>query len=237
MAIWAWTTEADEAVLRKDVSVQDRQLTVRFDPSNQSEIVSCGAKTVCFWTWKEFNLEGYTGKASKKDVGHYSGKFTGTIFLPGSGNCLTSTSDGYVIVWGAQLGLQNRNSLRVASKVIRLVECGINVMSTINQYFVTACMDGAIRFYDFSLRLEAWFEDLAAGPVTSISFANGVCPIPDGRGGVPGMHFWVPEFLVGTSDAFIVGVDSQIFEELRPEDRRGVLLVQVSEKMDNWCAV
>ena len=96
-----------------------------------------------------------------------------------------------------------------------------------NKYLATACTDGAVRFYDYSLRLEAWFEDLAAGPVSSLSFADAECPVSDGSAGVPGLQFWVPEFIVGTADAFIVGVDSQVFEELRPEDRRGVLLVQV----------
>lgn len=120
----------------------------------------------------------------------------------------------------------DENALRVASKVIRLVECGITLLATVGQYLVTACVDGAIRFYDFSLRLEAWFEDLAAGPVTSLSFASIDCPITDGTAGLPGLQFWAPEFVVGTSDAFIVGVDSQVFEELRAEDRRGVLLVQ-----------
>lgn len=74
--------------------------------------------------------------------------------------------------------------------------------------------------------MEAWFEDLAAGPVTSLSFSVQTCPHSEEKYGAPGLQFWVPEFLVGTSDAFIVGVDSQVFEELRPEDRRGVLLVQ-----------
>lgn len=76
-----------------------------------------------FWSWKDFNLEGYTGKASKKDVGHYSGAFTGTIFLPNTGTCLTSTADGYVLVWAKQsVGGVHRdeNSLRVASKVLQL---------------------------------------------------------------------------------------------------------------------
>lgn len=116
----------------------------------------------------------------------------------------------------------------LAHQVIRLVECGINVLVTAGQYLAAACVDGAVRFYDFSLRLEAWFEDLAAGPVSSVSFADYQCPVTDGSAGVPGLQFWVPEFIVGTSDAFIVGVDSQVFEELRPEDRRGVLLVQVN---------
>ena len=52
------------------------------------------------------------------------------------------------------------------------------------------------------------------------------CPYPEGEGGSPGLQFWVPDFMVGTSDAFIVGMESQCFGEVRPEDRRGTLLMQ-----------
>ena len=53
-----------------------------------------------------------------------------------------------------------------------------------------------MRFYDFFLRLEAWFEDLAAGPVTSISFSIQDCPLPANEAGSPGLAFWVPDFIV-----------------------------------------
>lgn len=95
-----------------------------------------------------------------------------------------------------------------------------------NGYFVIACSDGAIRFYDMFLRLEAWFEDLSAGSITSFSLSLQSCPYSEGDAGEPGLKFWVPDFLVGTADAFIVGVESNIFDEVRAEDRRGTLLVQ-----------
>ena len=65
--------------------------------------------------------------------------------------------------------------------------------------------------------------------MTSVSFAyTEAGPATASEGvGMPGMQFWAPELLVGTADAFIVGVDALAFEELRAEDRRGVLLVQV----------
>jgi hypothetical protein len=93
--------------------------------------------------------------------------------------------------------------------------------------------------FDFSLRLEAWFEDLAAGPVTSVSFADAASPfLPreelQDEDAAP--RFWTPEFLVGTSDAFIVGVDSQLFHNLRAEQRRGILLVQgMSSEIEYIC--
>ena len=47
-----------------------------------------------------------------------------------------------------------------------------------------------------------------------------------GEGGAPGLKFWTPDFLVGSADAFVVGVESALFEEVRKEDRRGTLLMQ-----------
>jgi len=231
IAVWAWTRETDTPLLRETVISPDHHYEIRFNPSKQSEISTTGSKTVCFWDWEEFKLEGYTGKVSKTDFGHYSGKFTSTIFFSDSGNALTATNEGFVVVWGNQFSTvllddPNDRNMKMASKVIRLVDCSINTMTTANDYLVIACSDGAVRFYDFSLRLEAWFEDLAAGPVTSLSFSNQKCPFPDGEGGGPGMHFWVPDFMVGTAEAFIVGVESSVYDEVSPDDRRGTLLVQ-----------
>lgn len=197
----------------------------------QSEITVTNGRSVSFWNWEEFKLEGYVGKVSKADFGHYSGKHTATVFLPSNGQAVTGTDDGFVIVWGSQFSTillddPSEHHMMMASKVFRLVDCGILTMVTINDYIAVGCSDGAVRFYDFSLRLEAWFEDLSAGPVTSLSFAEQQCPYASGEGGVPGAKFWVPEFMVGTSDAFIVGVDSAVFDEVSPEERRGVLLVQ-----------
>jgi WD40 repeat protein len=74
--------------------------------------------------------------------------------------------------------------------------------------------------------LEAWFEDLNAGSLTSLSFSEQPNPYPYGEAGAPGLKFWVPDFIVGTTDAFIVGVESSMFDEVRKEDRRGTLLMQ-----------
>eukprot|EP01042_Synura_sphagnicola_P003628 gene3628-4515_t len=108
---------------------------------------------------------------------------------------MTSTEDGFVIVWETQyatvlLDDPSDRLMRTASKVIRLVDCGINMMLVINGYVAVACRDGSVRFYDYSLRLEAWFEDMAAGAVTSLSFSVQDCPYAAGEGGSPGLQFW-----------------------------------------------
>ncbi len=122
-AIWAWTTDSDSPVLRKNLPTADPQISIKFDPSKSSELVSCGTKTVYFWSWKEFSVEGYAGKASKKDLGQFSGAYTGTIFLPSTNRCVTSTSDGYVLLWGSHPGVSAKpvdEGMKTASKVCAL---------------------------------------------------------------------------------------------------------------------
>lgn len=102
---------------------RDKQHEIRFNPSKQSEISTTGSKNVCFWDWEGLKLEGYAAKVSKTDFGHYSGKFTSTIFFPNSGNALTATEDGYVIVWGSQfsnvlLDDPSDRNIKMASKVL-----------------------------------------------------------------------------------------------------------------------
>ena len=232
VAIWAWTKELDEATLRKPCPTSDTQNCINFDPSNAADIVTTGKKTVCFWNWTEFALEVYVGKVSRAELGPNKGDFTSTVFLSGSGNALTTTSKGAAILWETQFASvlmesATEKQVRSASKVITLVDCAINFVTTLsNGYVAVAGEDGTVKFYDFNLRLEAWFEDLAAGPVSSISFGLQQCPFKKDVAGSPGLKFWVPDFMVGTKDAFIVGVEACIFDEVRPEDRRGTLLMQ-----------
>eukprot|EP00605_Chrysophyceae_sp_TOSAG23-4_P000422 GSChrysophyteH1.ASY1.ANO1.479.1 assembled CDS len=162
------------------------------------------------------------------------------IVTTGGKTALTTTANGSAILWESQFAsvlmeTPSEKQLRTASKVIRLVESSINFVTTLSSgYVAVGCDDGTVKFYDFSLRLEAWFEDLAAGPVNSISFATQECPFRADQAGSPGLQFWVPDFMVGTTDAFIVG--AAIFDEVRPEDRRGTLLMQGMTEYVSHCA-
>ena len=98
---------------------------------------------------------------------------------------------------------------RRATKMLPLSQQGVGVVATAGDYIVVGSDDGAVRFYDFQFRLHAWFEDLDAGPITSVSFANMPPPPPLDQGG-----FTVADFIVGTSKALVVGVDPLCFNEL-----------------------
>jgi WD40 repeat protein len=231
LAIWAWTLPSNDAILRSSVNTDDYQYSVRFDLSDNTQVVTTGEKSIQFWRWDDFNLASYSGRVSKTDLGNFGGDFVTTIFLPATENALTATTEGYVIVWESNADEEKEkmmgHAMKEATKVLKLVDCGINIMTTTrNDYLAIACADGAVRFYDYFLRLEAWFEDLNAGPITSISFSVQECPFAYGEAGAPGLKFWVPDFVAGTSDGFVVGVESSVFDEVRKEDRRGTLLMQ-----------
>ena len=62
----------------------------------------------------------------------------------------------------------------VATKLVRLTSGSgaILCLGFYGKYLYAGTADGAVRFYDEELRLIAWFEDIQAGPVCSISFAG-----------------------------------------------------------------
>lgn len=234
IAVWAWTTMDETPVQRALVQTNNALFhSIRFNPCNSGQLVTTSDTSVHYWDWNNFALESYNGKVSKTDVGNFSGEFTSTLFLPEAETALTATSHGYIVVWEnrAETSKKDRGNatiqVKTAVKVVKLLECGINFIDVSpNKYLVLGCADGAVRFYDYFLRLEAWFEDLNAGPISSISFSVQSCPYSPTEAGQPGLKFWAPDFIVGTKKAFVVGVESSIFDEIRREDRRGTLLMQ-----------
>ena len=61
-----------------------------------------------------------------------------------------------------------RPSDRKAVKMLTMGKGGINYVKALDEYLVFGGDDGAVRFYDYQFRIIAWFEDLDAGPVTSV---------------------------------------------------------------------
>jgi len=222
LSIWQWTLE-DEMLVHTEQILYDDQSLVCFDSGNKSNLASWGDQTITFWEWNNDSFENYTSDIHKVSGSHQIGCFTSTVFLNGNGNTVTTTSEGYVILWEQQTNVKGNITTkykRKATKIIRLVECRINIAKTTNEnYLVLGCADGSIKFYDFTLRIDAWFEDLSAGPIMSLSFNLQQSPSILSS-------FWSPDFLVGTSDSFIIGVESSCFHEVTSDKRRGTLLLQ-----------
>lgn len=229
IAVWAWSKDDDDsgqAMLRRNTLSKQQQNEIKYDSAGYN-FVTTGPNQIQFWHTEEFAIDGYIGKIKKTSVGNFSGNLTSSVYIGDSGSAVSATDGGYLILWEAQkdkllLDNEEKNkSFLVASKVVKLVNSGITLMVCTSNYIAVASKDGAVRFYDFHLRLEAWFEDLAAGPLSSLSFSEQDLPE-----GIDLNHFWVPDFVVGTTDALVVGVEALLFQEIRADDRRGTLLLQ-----------
>jgi WD40 repeat protein len=151
------------------LNVDDFQQCVRFNPTNPVEIICNGARQVNFCDWSSGDLVVYSPVLSSKDFRQTIGSFTQSIFIPHSSLAVSATVDGDVVLWDA---VGNPAIDKKAIKMIRLHNASIDLITCIDQYIVSGSDDGIIRCFDFQFRIVAWFEDLNAGGIRSVSFAH-----------------------------------------------------------------
>lgn len=233
ISIWEWTAPNSEPLCSATVDAECEQHCLKVNPRNEYDVITNGKKHVFFWNWESGELTSYQPKLSAKDFQQSVAEYTTSAFI-GADSAVTGTVDGDVVQWdvgfedppdGSDAGVAAPAvKPRSALKIIRLGEGhSINYLAAIDDYVVCGTSDGAVRFYDLRFRIIAWFEDLNAGSVTSVSFASNR-PIHPGDSN-PDV-FSVPDFIVGTRLALVVGVEASAFEEVEEDNRRGVLLVQ-----------
>lgn len=173
---------------------------------------------------------------SAKQLGATIAPFTVTIFLTGTTYAVSGTRAGDAILWDTQpLSLQEGKTYeKQAMKLVRLTkddsttipglqeqpeEIAIEVFTSCGSYLVCGTEDGSVRVFDYKLRLIAWYEDINAGPITSISFSKDDTKSPEN----------LPDFVVGTRRGLIVGMAASAFNSLSVLDRQGTVLVQSAD--------
>jgi len=162
---------------------------VKFNQHNVVEFVTTGPDQITFWSWETRTLEHQTPpRISKADFGARVGDFTHTAYLPGTTRAVSGTTAGNLVMWdtasagpGHEAGqpLEAKTTVhsdmisRRAIKVVNLNRHGGIPYLTVHEDLLVVCGDDeSVRFYDLEFRIIAWFEDLDAGAVTSVSFSN-----------------------------------------------------------------
>ncbi|GIL72955.1 hypothetical protein Vretimale_4604 [Volvox reticuliferus] len=208
--------------------VGDIQFSLRFSPNNPQELISNGKKRVYFWSWTPgaTRFQYYSPPLRSRDFKQKKvADFVSSVFVPGTTQALTATEDGDLLVWDeqgitAQVGTSATD--RRAIKLMRIHSSPITLLSTVGDFIVSGGEDGYVRFFDPLLRIVAWFEDLAAGPVTAVAFS---AVLPDRIAHADAAdtlnRFMVPDFVVATRHSKIVSVQSATFEEYDADRRRG----------------
>ena len=237
LSVWDCTFggSSDEPLFSAQVTtatgaVAEVQTSIRLDPSDPSSIITNGSSVVIFWSFATGVLTYYSPPLGEHDFKQPIGALTQSCFIPNSSKAVSATADGDVVLWDCvEQGPGEPTAERRASKVVNLHKSAVNVLLTSGEYIVSGGSDGFIKFFDFDFRIIAWFEDLDAGPVASVSFAT---PMANkGKLTSENAVLTCPDFCLGTSNALIVACTPSMFDELEQSRRRGVLLVQGQDSM------
>nr|CCA15219.1 conserved hypothetical protein [Albugo laibachii Nc14] len=246
LSIWEWNTTSRQQTKLKPlcvshVATEDAQRAIRFNTANIYEIITTGRQRVIFWNWQDLRLLFHSPSLVQTNFRQAIGNFTQSIFVPNSNQAVTGTEDGDIVLWKAlvptdKVGKTMLNRTedieRKATKVIRLApslikskRVAISCLVDMNGYLVLGANDGSVRFFDFEFRLIAWFENINAGPISSISFAHTSAKFGQYER-KKDEKFEVPNFIVGTSFAFAVELEAALFQAYNDEDHCGTLFLQ-----------
>ena len=234
LSVWEWPANSKTPAITAPIGNRDYQHCVRFNPVDVRDIVSNGSKEVIFWNWTEDTIAAFHPPKGISKLKKAVRNLSQTTFIPYTTKAVTATTSGHIIAWDYPVSELVQSTGRDAIKILKLVKSGINLLDTIlDKFIVCGCADGAVRFFDFQFRVVAWFEDIQAGHITSISFADqNLSTVPGGNaptqqaGQVSMEEFAVPDFVVGTSQGKVLQLDSKTMEHLTADKRRGKLLVQ-----------
>ncbi len=250
LSVWEWPANSDAPAISAPVGHRDYQHCVRFNPVDVRDLVSNGAKEVIFWNWSEQSIAAFHPPRGISKLKKAVRTLSQSTFIPYTTKAVTATTSGHIVAWDYPVSELVQATGRDAVKILKLVKSGINLLDTVlDKFLVCGCADGAVRFFDFQFRVVAWFEDIQAGHITSISFAdqsvaaaggggaNGTAggnnangqqpPASSAAAGQVSMEeFVVPDFVVGTSSGKVVQLDSKTMEQLTADKRRGKTLVQ-----------
>ena len=230
ISIWDLASQTDGALYSAQVGssrgddAAEAQICVRFDPSDVCSIISNGPSVAIFWSWHEGQLSYYAPPLGERDFKQPVGSLTQSCFIPGTRRAVSATSDGDAVLWDCVDLPEVASTDRRATKLIKLHSGALLSLQTVGELLVSGGQDGHVRFFDYDFRVVAWFEDLDAGPISSVSFAHQ--PHALKTPGEDGSAFSCPDFVVSTSNALVVACTAAMFEQLQADSRRGTLLVQ-----------
>ena len=228
IALWPWTVENCQAPEHiTEITANDEQNIVRFNPDDPRYVVTNGTKRVIFWSWAEGSWKFYSPPVTAKELKQSIGNFTQSVFIPGTSMAASGTVDGDVLLWdNAVTDKLSKPTDKTVLKIVRIHNGGVTFLSVVGGYIVSGGLEGFVRFLDQKLRIVAWFEELNGGPVISISFDRVAGATHDGQLSNVEENFSCPDFVVSTANAMIIDVPSRAFRSNDPELQRGKLLVQ-----------
>lgn len=223
LAIWNWSSvDAEpEPVALVEIPFQEMMTVVQFNPRDETQLVTNGLHSIVFWQWNTQNdeISFYSPPVTARDLKKPIGNLIYSRYLPENDDVVVSTSEGSLIhlvrdPFAIHQGLDAEHK---PVKVINLHKSAVTTLEIHKGYIVTGGADGIVKFFDFQFRLIAWFEEIKAGPITSISFSN-INFAGDRE------KFSCKPFIIATSNAAVIRLTDAVYYDVTGSDQPEILL-------------
>ena len=172
LCVWNWTEPSTTPLYEMKIEgTLGFQKYLIFNSENNKFLVSNSFLSVVFYYWNESDIESFSHSFSTEER-KAAGEITATVFLRNNSIAISATSFGKFILWEKFKPVNTVSSKPFyrLDKIVRMQAKGITVLTTIKQFIVTGDVAGQIKFYDESLKLVNWIQDVKLGAITTISF-------------------------------------------------------------------
>ncbi|GAB5366892.1 hypothetical protein AAMO2058_001182900 [Amorphochlora amoebiformis] len=227
LAIWDRERKLNDPIVQIELEGEEYQHSVRFNETNPNELLTNGKRRILFWKWDkasndlECQIPAHGIDSLKKKIG----SLKVSTFLPHTSKVACATSGGQLVLFDIPVDFLKKRKGREAIKAVRIGNGGaLKTLNITDRYMVTGGVDGVIHFFDFNLKIVAWFEDIKAGPIQSISFAPEYHERTEEEIILEGSNdpFKCPDFLVATRGGKIVEIKAEMFGNIHAEGRSGI---------------
>lgn len=216
LSIWNWVDPSKTPMFEIKIDPKlGYQKYLTFSPEDNNKVVSNSNKAVIFFYWNDLQIASFSPTFGQIDVEKQVGDITASVFMKNKTMALSATQMGKFILWEKYrpLNFESIKPYHRMEKLVRMQLKPITVLKTINKYIVTGDVAGQIKFYDESLKLVNWIQDVKLGSITTISFDYNVdfnVETPEETLELDSIlsknAFFTPNFVFGTSMAKIVYV-------------------------------
>jgi len=166
--VWDWTSENEEPLHRRLLDTTP-QLFLAFSSEAATQLVSNSSSQVVLYHFDEENLTVHVPDLPEKDFNRPIGNFSQTVFKPGTSQVLAASKDGSVTVFDNKNG--ENPAFKKVLKIVKLIDDPITSVTSYDDFVVMGSEDGAVRFYDSTLRVTNWYGTFNAGTIISVSFS------------------------------------------------------------------
>ena len=175
VAIFEWAEASVEGSVASVFCPKDPCKTftdVTFSKVSNSRVICTGIEQVVIIDWSADGKGSWMLPLTILGPPPTVGGFVQSIGLPDSEEFLSTTTNGYAVLWRPDD--DKTTGFMECYKFIKLSKTGISfaMYTPDNSTFVAGCTDGTLRYYDLTFRLIGWNDQVGSSAITAISFVS-----------------------------------------------------------------